>query len=307
MSSIILGSGSHRYQWIDNWAKLPSGKRFGYTHGIVIDSEERIHVFNQSKNAVVTFDRDGKFQNSWGEAFAKGAHGMFLSREGNTEYLYLTDLERHLVAKATLDGKILWEIGAPDLPDVYRKTEQFQPTDVAVAAHGDFYVCDGYGENWIHHYSSEAKHIRSWGGKGTEPGKFDCPHGIWVDTRGERSRLLVADRGNKRIQMFDLEGQHLGFVTDDLRLPCCFYQAGEEVYIPDLLARVTIFNRQNELITHLGDNPGIWEHSAWPNIPQEDLKAGKFVAPHAVCVDSAGSIYVAEWYSRGRVTKLQRL
>ncbi len=43
------------------------------------------------------------------------------------------------------------------------------------------------------------------------------------------------------IQTFTLNGEHTGFVKDELRLPCWFYQFDGELYISDLLARVTIF------------------------------------------------------------------
>jgi len=271
-----------------------------------VDKEDNVHIFNQSEDAVVTFDREGSFLNSWGAQFAKGAHGMFLSTEDDAEYLYLTDLQRHCVTKTTLHGEVVWVLSAPDIPDVYASPEAYQPTDVAVAPNGDFYVCDGYGQNWIHHYDRNAKYLRSWGGKGSDAGQLDCPHGLWFDTRGEKPLLLVADRGNKRIQIFTPDGRHLGFITDELRLPCCFYQFGQELYIPDLLARVTILDLENKLICHLGDNPDIWQRDGWPNIPATDLQPGKFVAPHAVCVDSQGDLYVAEWYEKGRITKLRR-
>ena len=304
---MTLGSGSHRYEIIEGWGRLPKGVNYGYTHGVVVDSQDRVYVHNQSRDAVIVFDRDGNYLKSWGREFEKGAHGMFLNREGGSEYLYLADYQRHVVVKTTLDGDVLWTIGTPNLPDVYKSAEQYKPTDVAVAPNGDFYVCDGYGESWIHQYNSNAEWIRSWGGVGSEPGKVKCPHGIWVDTRGSTPVLLVADRSNRRIQFFSLDGKHLGFVTEELRRPCCFYQFGDELYIPDLHGRVTIFDKNNRLITHLGDNPGVWEKPGWPNIPHEDRKVGKFISPHAVCVDSHRDLYVVEWVSDGRVTKLRRI
>jgi len=116
----------------------------------------------------------------------------------------------------------------------------------------------------------------------------------------------VADRGNYRIQIFSLDGKHIGFVAEELRYPCCFYQFGDEIYIPDLRGRVTIFDKNNKLITHLGDNPGVWEKKGWPNLPPEEIQVGKFNSPHALCVDSHGDIYVVEWIATGRLTKLRR-
>ena len=71
-----LGSGSHVYEFEPDWGKLPNGKQYGYTHGVVMDSQQRILIHNRSKDAVIIFDNDGKFVKSWGEDFEQGAHGM---------------------------------------------------------------------------------------------------------------------------------------------------------------------------------------------------------------------------------------
>jgi hypothetical protein len=306
-----VGSGSHTYEWRGDWAKLPAGVTLGYTHGIVVDRDDNVFLHNQSKDAVIKFDRQGNFISSWGPEFAAGAHGMYLSNEGGTEYLYLADNARHIVVKTTLEGKEIYRIETPDLPEVYQKPEQFVPTDTAVAPNGDVYVCDGYGQPWVHQYDKTGQRIRSWGGKGQEPGKLDQPHGIWIDTRGKEPQVYVADRNNRRIQIFTLDGKHVGFVQGMLRFPCCFYQYRDEMVIPDLFGRVTILDKDNKLITHLGDTdkfnrPG-WPGEylpGYPNIPQDQRKPGEFISPHAACVDSHGDIYVVEWVSDGRVTKL---
>ncbi len=303
---MTLGSGAHRFEWIENWAKIPAGKSLGFTHGVVTDAQDNVYVHNQSADAVCIFDRDGNFLRSWGSDFKEGAHGMFLSREKGREYLYLADYARHLVVKTTLQGEKITEIGMPDRPDIYQSVEEYKPTDVAVAPSGEFYVFEGYGKPYVHRYTADAKYIGSFGGEGSEPGKLKCPHGGWVDTRGREPVLYVADRGNNRIQKFTLDGKHLGFVTAELKQPCCFFEFHGDMYIPDLQARVTIFDRNDKLIAHLGDNPEAPATKGWPNI-QDKLQPGKFNSPHACCVDSHGDLYVVEWISTGRVTKLRRV
>ncbi|MDR3710172.1 MAG: hypothetical protein P4L33_17900 [Capsulimonadaceae bacterium] len=303
----LIGSGSHTYEWVDGWAKTPSGVALGYTHGIVIDSLGRVIVHNQSKDAVAFFDREGDFLSSWGEEFAAGAHGLYLSVEDGIEYLYLSDNARHAVFKATLDGTILWERGAPDLPDVYASPDQYTPTDVAVSPDGRVFVGDGYGKPYVHIYTTSGDYIKSFGGPGSERGQLNSPHGVWVDTRRGAPRLLVADRGNHRIQIFDLDGNSLELVTDEQNMPCCFFQHGDEIVIPDLFGRVTILDGDNKLVAHLGSNEGVWTWPGYPNISREKRVPGKFISPHAVTVDSNGDIYVAEWISDGRVTKLAKV
>lgn len=305
--SATLGSGHHVYEFVPDWGTLPNGSHWGYTHGVVIDSQQRIFIHNRSKDAVAIFDADGKFIKSWGPDFEKGAHGMLLQKEGRTEYLYLADPERHLVAKTTLDGERIWTLGCPKECSAYEREEQYKPTNIAVASNGDIYVADGYGLSWIHQYNAKAEYVRSWGGKGKEAGQMDCPHGISIDSRGSQPIIVVADRTNQRLQNFSLKGEHLGFVTDELRRPCHFDQKNGELLIPDLWGRLTIFDKNNKLITHLGDNPEIWKTKGWPNVPHEMRVTGKFVSPHAACWDAQGNIYVVEWIPDGRVTKLRRV
>ncbi|MCX6622875.1 MAG: hypothetical protein NTY38_17780 [Acidobacteria bacterium] len=304
---MIVGTGSHTYEAIHGWGELPGNIHYGFTHGVVCDSQHRILIHNQSPHAVVIFDAGGKFVKSWGREFEQGAHGMWLNREGNQEFLYLSDYVRHVVVKTTLDGEVVYTLGWPEQSGAYESEQQYKPTNVAVAPNGDVYVGDGYGLSWIHQYTARGEYLRSFGGKGSAPGQVDCPHGLWVDTRQQEPVLLVADRTNQRLQTFTLDGRHLGFVTDELRRPCHFDAWHDELVIPDLWGRVTIFDRNNHLIAHLGDNPEVWKAPGYPNLPHEQRPEGKFIAPHAACVDPEGDIYVVEWIRDGRVTRLHRV
>jgi hypothetical protein len=302
-----LGTGNFQYEWVDNWAKLPKGMELGYTHGVVVDAKDNVYIHNQSKDAVIVFDRDGNFIKSWGPEYAGGAHGEFLSKEPDgREYLFLADYAQHRVAKHTLDGKVVFTVGMPDRKDIYASVDDFKPTDVCTAPNGDFYVFDGYGKPWIHQYSKDAKYIRSIGGEGSEPGKLSCPHGGWVDTRRSEPELYVADRGNNRIQVMTLDGKHKRFLKEEMKQPCCFYQFKDYMVIPDLQARVTIYDKNDKPAAILGDDPEAPKTDGWPNI-QAKLKKGKFSSPHAACVDSHEDIYVVEWISTGRITKLKRV
>lgn len=146
----ILGEGTHRYRVVPGWGALPEGKVFGYTHGVQEDSQGRIFIHNQSRDAVMIFDRDGQFLKSWGEEFENGAHGMQLRRENGIEYLYLADYVRHIVVKTTLDGEKVWTLTYPKEGGMYANEGEYHPTNVAFAPNGDFYVADGYGKSYIH-------------------------------------------------------------------------------------------------------------------------------------------------------------
>ena len=77
---------------------------------------------------------------------------------------------------------------------------------MAVAASGECYVTDGYGNARVMKFSKEGKFLKQWGKKGTGPGEFNIPHAICLDVKG---RLYVGDRENKRVQVFDTEGEIL--------------------------------------------------------------------------------------------------
>jgi hypothetical protein len=307
-SKVVLGSGAHTYELVPDWGRLPAGVKYGYTHGVQIDQHNRVIVHNQSKDSVIIFDHKGKYVKSWGPEFQKGAHGCLLRNEGGTEYLYLSDYDRHVVVKTTLDGETLWTLNWPQDSEVYPSEDKFKPTNTVVAPNGDIYVADGYGLSYIHQYNSKRERIRTWGGKGSEPGKLDCPHGIWVDTRGANPILVVADRSNARLQTFTMDGMHIGFYSEDMRRPCHFDQAPNgDLLIPDLWGVVTIYDKNNKAVTQLGDNQGVWEKKGWPNLPRDSWQTGKFISPHAACWDKHGDIYVVEWIGEGRVTKLRKV
>lgn len=309
LGPMILGAGEHQYECIHDWGDLPARIRYGNTHGVCEDSQGRIyikhtvHATSDSDDAIVVFDADGKFVTSWGAEFKGGAHGLHIHREGGEEFLYLCDQARHLVVKTTLDGQDVWRRGVPEESGLYNNEGEYRPTNVAVLPNGDFYVGDGYGKSWIHHYNAKAEYLRSFGGPGNQLGQLSCPHGLMIDGRSGTPELIVADRANHRIHRFDLEGRVLGLVTDELRLPCHFHTRGTDLVIPDLQARVSIFDKDNTLITHLGDGTDY----ALRAEPREKFVPGRFIAPHSAIFDHAGNIFVVEWVEVGRVTKLRRV
>ena len=215
------------------------------------------------------------------------------------------------MVKATLNGEDVYTLGYPDQSEAYKpgadgKKPKYSPTNLAIAPNGDLYVGDGYGSSYINQYNKKGEYIRTFGGKGKDAGQLDCPHGIIVDYRGSTPILTVADRGNARIQRFTLDGKHMDFVTGTA-MPCHFnFFKNGDVVIPDLGARVTLMDKDNQVIAQLGDDSA----SKWRDtrkMSRDHFTPGKFVAPHGACFDHKGNIFIVEWVEVGRVTKLRKV
>ncbi len=303
---ITMGDGAQRYEWVRNWLELPEKKDLGNTHGgIVVDAKGQIYVNTDTTRAILVYAKDGKFLRSFGEELAGGVHGMLLAKEGNEEFLYLVHHARNEARKLTLEGKTLWTIPWPQESGKYAKADEYHPTSLALAPNGDIFIADGYGKSWVHRYDKDRKYIASFGGPGSEPGQMNTPHGLAIDTRTNPPTLLVADRANHRLQVFDLEGRFQK-VIEGFRLPCSIDIQGEYAAVADLAGRVTILNGKNEVVTQLGDNPNEGLR-AKNDVPREQWQDGLFTAPHSARWDAEGNLYVMDWNYLGRINKLRRV
>ncbi len=298
---VTLGSGYYTYTLDPAWGILPDGMKYGWGCAVVADSQDRIYVHSRSPQAVCVFDRGGKLLKTWGAEFAGTGHGLYHARENGDEFLYFTDHPRNLVVKTDLDGNVvmrLGSVGEGGAKNIARYDAFNQPTDLAVNPHnGDLYVCEGYGGNIIHQFTNDGKLKQIIGTPGSGPGQYQIPHGIWVDMRlakrSEEPEIYVADRANRRVQVLSLDGRFkrtlVSTASDDVvRAPCCFYTHGDALFIPDLESRVTILDKNDRVAAHLGDGK---------NKPASDAT---FQAPHALCLDSHGDLYVIEWLPYGR-------
>ena len=305
--AILLGRDEHLYEWQGDWAKLPKSKSFGYTQAVCEDGQGRILIFNNSADTVAVFDPDGAYMHSWGSEYEEGAHGMQRVVENGEEFLYLALTKQHKIAKTTVDGELVWELGYPREAGVYFNEEGYLPTNIAIAPTGDFYVADGYGQNYVHQYTHDAEYVRSWGGTGEDSTHFKQPHGIWVDTRGPAPMVVVADRGNMRLVYYNLEGELVRSYPYEVHTPCHFDQRGEFLLVPELWGRVTILDGNNKVYTRLGEYEGAANLPDYPNVAPELRLAGKFTSPHECIWDREGNIFCVEWIGDGRVTKLRHI
>jgi len=313
-----VGSGEHTYECNHAWAKLPEGIEWQTTHNVAVDAAGLVYVTQQGigrkMDTVLVFDDTGKFVRSFGRDWHGGGHGIDIRKEGSEEFLYLTNTwTTPKVMKTTLKGEVVWLKHRPNIKEYENPAAPYSPTNIAFLPDGGFWIGDGYGSHFLMRYGpNAAEPIEVIGGKGTADGKFTTPHGNWTDLRDpNRPKLVVCDRANGRLQTFTADGKHLSTTAKGAVLfPAHIDIRGKLMLVADLHARVSIFDENDKLVVHLGDDP------EWRKIVLDGFKvrkdaklweAGKFVHPHDACFDAKGNIFVAEWVDGGRVTHLTKV
>lgn len=295
------------YRWIENWVTIPEsplGKTNGRTHGAAVTKEGKIIIFHQADPAVLIYSPQGELTDAWGRY--PGAHGITLVEENGVEYLWLADQELRVVCKTTLSGEVIQTL---TLPGKYAGGG-YTPTWVTVSekrfgGNGDIWIADGYGAHLVHRFDEAGRHLQAL--DGTEgAGRFDWPHGITLDTRRAEPEIYIADRGKRRFQVYGLDGKfRRAFGEDFLTSPDGAYVWGQYLVVPELVARVTVLDETDRPIAILGANDDIHQQEGWPDNRQW-LTPGKFNSPHGAAADVHGNIYVLEWITGGRITKLEK-
>ncbi len=327
--SPVVGSGEHQYQCLHNWGELPADYRWQTTHNVTLDSQGHVYITHQGvgkqMDTVLVFDPKGKFVRSFGKEWHGGGHGIEIRKEGSGEFIYLSNTwtPTKKLVKTDLKGEIVWEKGRPECKEYEPRpdakdakktvTPAYNPTNISWLPDGGFSVGDGYGSSYMFNYDKDGKLTKVFGGPGTKPGQLRTPHGNWLDDRNkEKPVIVVCDRANARLQTFALDGTPLT-ATDSGKVvlfPAHAKTRGDVLLVPDLHARVSLFNAKNEPIAHLGDDPE-WRKKVLDGFkirtqPKEWLP-GKFVHPHDAAFDKDGNIFVVEWVSTGRVTLLKKV
>lgn len=267
------------YERVSNWAKLPAGDSWQEMSGVDIDKKGNIYAFQRTPSRVMIFNTKGQFLRSWGNGLFSAAHGLRIDRQNN---VWVTDKQSHLVMKFSRSGKLLMTLGLRGVVGGQEsRTALNGPADVAFAPNGDVFVADGESANArIVRYSKNGQFLGYWGVKGSGPGELMTPHSIVMDSRG---RLYVANRGNKRVEIFDQNGVYLGQIANAGTPYGLAITADDVLYVADGTAgseALTVVNTGNgDILAH---KPGM-------------------TGAHMLAVDQKGAVYVAE--VRGRAVE----
>ncbi len=301
--------GDIAYRLVEGWEKLPAGFKHLDCVGAGVDGNDRVYVITRSDSRVIVYERDGTFVAAWGEGVLTHTHCIRFGEDGA---VYTVDDGDHTVRKFTPDGKPLLVLGTPGVPsptgydlsikDPHDRLASIKggppfnrPTGIAVAPTGDLYVTDGYGNAKVHRFAADGTLLQSWGEPGIGPGQFNLPHDVWIAPDG---RVFVADRENDRIQIFSPTGAFLEEWTHVQR-PTGLCMRDGLVYVSELWwipgqrpfrqgkietdrpGRVSVLDMSGKVLARFG-------HEGERTAP------GHFIAPHGICVDSRGDLYVAE-------------
>jgi streptogramin lyase len=188
------------------WFRLPAGMAFGRSVAVSADGKGQIlFTRREAEPPVVVFNRNGEYIRGFGTGLFSadgGPHSVGVDREG---FVWATDRNANVVYKFTPDGNVVMTLGKKGVKGDNTSRDSFDgPSNVAVAGNGDIFVTDGYGNSRIVKFSRDGTFQKIIGGvKGKEPGQFDLPHAVLINSKGQ---LVVTDRNNGRIQIFDQQG-----------------------------------------------------------------------------------------------------
>ena len=280
---------------------------WSYAHAVKIDKDDNIWVVDKGSDMILKLNPQGRVVWVFG-------------RKGEASHYQMPP-----DTAATLSG-LLARAGVAVTPPAnnnprnpvpqHRDGYFNQPTDVAWDSQGNSYFSDGYINSRVAKVNNRGEWVASWGSLGNGPGQFDTPHGIAV---GPRDEVFVADRGNRRIQVFDTSGKFIRQFTIDVPVPADF-KSPIGAAPTDLKTGSLAPGAPDALCMTPGPNPVLFVGDLYPSrIYKVSLEGkllgvygrpgknlGEFAWIHAIACPSENEIWVAEllnWRVQKLVTK----
>jgi len=298
----VLGQGTLRYRAKRHWGDLD---RAHYPvkdcHGMTEDHNGRIVLLtNDTRNNLISYEKTGKFVASWETRFPT-AHGLEIEDHHGEDRYWITDHDVQCLSITTSDGHELRRIGSDAVAAEYPDITKYHPTNTAFTSDGEFFISDGYGSSFIHHFDPKGRYISSFGGPGSTPSNLNEPHAVWIDTRSGKLSVLVCDRGNEMLKWFSLSGELLRIVPVPGARPSnvAQFHNGDgrfknHIAIASLNGMILILDSNDRVVSAVGG-----EAPRYVDGKLEMLQVFNYTFnhPHDVYVDAAGALHVPQWWS----------
>ncbi|MFM9115874.1 MAG: peptidyl-alpha-hydroxyglycine alpha-amidating lyase family protein [Planctomycetota bacterium] len=259
--------------WVATVATVesPQNIKLGRCSAVATNRQGQIYLLHRGPQPVICLDAQGKFLFSWESEFLTTPHGL---RIDSQDHVWITDIGQHRVLKFDPRGKLLLNLGTGAAGQDGRHFDQ--PTDVAFHPDGSFYVTDGYGNSRVLKFSASGELLKQWGVAGSQPSQFKIPHAIVIDAH---KRLIVGDRENNRLQIFNDEGKFLaewpGFAPYGLAL-----NSHGQLFVADGRAhQVLRLDNSGQVVERIG---------------KQGTALLEFELPHMLAFDSRSRLWVAE-------------
>jgi len=277
------------YVAVANPLPVPDAAAMGASSDVAFDSKGHLYVLSRGTKPLTEFDENGKFIRAFGEGLFIRSHGIRIDKDGN---IWATDVGAHTVMKISQQGEVLLTLGTKGKAGEWNEAAGSQlfnePNDIVFGANGDLFITQGHtpgagkGDPRVLKFDKNGKFIKTWGGKGTEPGKFDVAHGIAIDAKG---LLWVTDRENQRIQIFDQDGKYIRELKY-AGLPCSLDIGSQYMYMVNGFAgQLLRMDLDGKVLAAVGK-------------PGPAGSVGEFGEAHFIAVSPKGEIYVADSVNR---------
>ena len=300
-SDLIVGHNDYIYKVDKTWGQLnPQKVPVTDCHEMVCDKKGRVILLtNNVKNNLIYYDTQGNLIKTVVHNFP-GAHGLTICDEGGEEFLYVTDTIRNAVYKLNIEGRILFELPFPQDSGKYKSKADYLPTETAIASNGDIYVADGYGLQFIIHYDQQGNLKNVFGGKGEDENQFFNAHGIAIDNRNGKDKLLISARMKNQLKYFNLDGDYIESIDLPGAYVCRPVIKNGSIYLATIWTDngesnsgvLSILDENNRLVSQPGGLKPLYSEGQLSRIHQS---IRLFKHPHDVCVDKDENLYVAQW------------
>jgi hypothetical protein len=317
------------------WSEMPipvrNANRSWWHPGLAITEDGWILLFDQGDHILIALDRTGTVMRRTHLPLRVG-HGLTIDRRSGGIWVADPGLSSTVnrgviqrvgvqgrVAQLNSDGHIVEELPIP--PVASYDERPYRPTSVAIVGDGGsgsgesvLWVADGYGESLVHRVTTSGRYIDALDGTNTGQ-HFDCPHSLYVDPRADEPRLLVSDRANHVVRVFDSSGRERNAIqVGDGTLPSATATVGHLLLVLDLRGRILVFDEQDRPVGMIGRSSRRHTEAGWPNVAgprgtvvQPKPRPAELNSPHSIAVASDGRVVVAEWLIGGRIVILDPL